>query len=621
MTDANQVSPFLSLIDERSNTAKASKPLVLGPQKLGYGDLAKRIGKLTGLFRRFGLATGDRVLLASQDDLAVVSFFFAMLRNGITSVVVDPGSTEKELETMIEAADVAAVVADDEVLDRIKDRPVMQQLNSIEIGGTKKGKAASLLGRFSRRASESDETLDSFPSLLDSVEEVSDLPDVIPETTTAYILFTSGTTSQPKGVEISHRALYAQMQTFVRQYGYNADSRLSNILPLHHTDGLTQGPVVAYVAEATVCRPLRFRVDRLEELLETIYADRVTHLITVPSVLALILNLSDECDWFDTSDFAFVISTAAFLDEKLWRDFEEKFDARVVNVYGLTETVCESFYCGPDETTRRIGTIGKPVDCAARIVDDTGKDLPPGEMGELILSGDHIMTGYFRMPQETSEVLKDGWFYTGDLASVDEDGFYWILGRKKNVIICGGINVYPEEVTQILRSLPGVLDAVTLGLEDDLWGERVVSCVIPVQGEDLSQQKLTEAFLELASQEKLPAEIILMEEFPRGPAGKVVLQDLKNQILARGKQSDLSQTKLDLETKVRETAARIFKVPFEEISLGSDPENTRGWSSLAHVEFLLQLEKEFEIRMSPQSIMNIKSVEDALHAVEREVAS
>ena len=454
------------------------------------------------------------------------------------------------------------------------------------------------------------------------MEPADDLPDSLPDSTVAYILFTSGTTSRPKGVEITHRNLFAQMATFVRQYGYDPDCRLLNVLPLHHTDGLTQGPVVVFTTAATVLRPLRFRVDALSEFLDLIYAERVTHLITVPSVLALILNVAEETgDCFDGEDFRFVISTAAFLDENLWRDFEARFLTQVVNVYGLTETVCEAFYCGPDEKTRRLGTIGKPVDCDARIVDDNGQEVPRGEIGELALKGDNVMKGYFQMPEETAAVLKDGWFLTGDLARLDADGFCTIVGRKKNVIITGGINVYPEDVTSVLRSLPKVLDAVTLGMEDPIWGERVVSCVVPKPGEMLEVQEIAGHFLEQASREKLPAEIHLFDDLPRGPAGKVLLEEVKSRILAQRQGSSGQGPARDLQERLLKTAAEVFKVPAEELSLTSNPENTKGWSSLAHVELLLTLEKEFGFRMSPQAIMTVKSLSDALSVVEKELAA
>lgn len=616
--DSNGMSVLPATYERIRKQVKGSKPFVIGPRKLTYGELFDRVGRLTSLFRAEGLASGDRVVIASSDDLAVITLFMALIRNGITAVILNSEGTSDELGTLISAADAKAIFADGAVIDQVS--LAQGEIRVVRIDAELQAAQKSFLGRLTgaRTASPSD----AYPGILDSLQPTEDLPEAIADSTVAYILFTSGTTSRPKGVEITHRNLFAQMATFVSQYGYDPDCRLLNVLPLHHTDGLTQGPVVVFTFGATVLRPLRFRVDALAELLDMVYAERITHLITVPSVLALILNLAEErADCFDGEDFRFVISTAAFLDEKLWRDFEARFATRVVNVYGLTETVCEAFYCGPDETTRKVGTIGKPVDCEARILDENGEDVAGGEVGELVLKGDNVMKGYFRMPEETAAVLKDDWFFTGDLARFDEDGFCTIVGRKKNVIITGGINIYPEDVTSVLRSLPKVLDAVTLGMEDPIWGERVVSCVVPKPGETLEVQDIARGFLDQASREKLPAEIHLFDELPRGPAGKVVLEEVRNQVLERHQGSSDQGPARDLQDRLLTTAAEVFKVSAEELSLSSNPENTKGWSSLAHVELLLTLEKEFGFRMSAQAIMTIKSLSDALAVVKKELAA
>ncbi|MGH7184942.1 MAG: AMP-binding protein, partial [Pseudomonadota bacterium] len=351
------------------------------------------------------------------------------------------------------------------------------------------------------------------------------------------------------------------------------------------------------------------------KILDAVYKYRISHFITVPSVMSLIASLSDDyLDAFTTPDFKFMISTAAHLDENLWRGFETRYRVRVVNVYGLTETVCESLYCGPDDATRKLGTIGKPIDSEARVVDEGGAHLPIGKVGELALRGDHIMKGYFGMPEETAKVLKDGWFHTGDLGWQDDDGFFHIVDRKKDVIITGGVNVYPEDVTGVMRGLPGVLDAVTFGLADDTWGEKVVSCVLAKDGETLSVEGLAQAFLERASRQKLPKEIYILDEFPRGPAGKVVTAQVKKMVeeLNRKPATGANGAAGSAEQRLIQIAAHSFKAASDSLNLGSNPDNTKGWNSLAHVEFLLGIEKEFGLRMTPQDIMNIRSLGDAL---------
>jgi long-chain acyl-CoA synthetase len=609
------LSPILAALDRIEQSAKPAKTYVAGLRDLSYGTLFDRVRRLTALFVKIGLARDDRVVISSKDDLALITLFVALVRNGITAVVLDPDAPAAELCKLVEAADAKALFLDDE---RAKsgdlDRVLRGDAVLTAIGPDEPAKK-SLFGALGKKSNGGGAA--TYPGLLAGLVPTNPPAGEIPDSTTAYILFTSGTTSRPKGVEITHRNLHAQMQTFIRHYGLTEQSRLMNLLPLHHTDGLTHGAFVSLLAGMTLYRPWRFSVDVLPNVLDGIYKHRITHLITVPSVLSLIASLGDDyLDSFTTPDLKFVISTAAYLDENLWRGFEQRYRVRVVNVYGLTETVCESLYCGPDDATRKLGTIGKPIDAEARIVDEAGVALPDGKTGELCLRGNHVMKGYFRMPEETAKVLKDGWFHTGDLGWRDEDGFFHIVGRKKDVIITGGVNVYPEDVTGVLRGLPGVLDAVTFGLPDETWGEKVVSCVLPAQGVVLTVEALAAAFLERASRQKLPKEIHILDDFPRGPAGKVVTALVKKKVedLAARPQAAGARAG-NVEERIIRVAARTFKASVEGLSLRSDAENTKGWNSLAHVEFLLGLEQEFGLRMSPQDIMKIRSLGDAVSIV------
>ena len=618
-------SPYVELFREIQTQVPSRKQFVEGSRTLSYGALFDRVAALTGVFQQMGLRIGDRAILCSNDDIAVVTIFMALLRNGITAVVLPPQAPAAELEPLIESADARALFLDVEAHERCNLDAVRRGDSTIvEIEPEKDEDAQGPLvrafaARFGRAKADGSEA--RYPGLLRSVPSNAEPVGHIPESTTAYILFTSGTTSKPKGVEISHRALFSQMSTFVRHYGMNADTRWLNVLPLHHTDGLTQGIVVAFTAGATAYRPLQFRVDRLPALLDLIYSKRITHFVTVPSVLNLILKLGDAyTDTFEGEDFRFVISTAAYLDADTWRQFEGKFGVQVVNVYGLTETVCESLYCGPDSGSRRIGTIGKPVDSDARIVDAEGRDVAAGSPGELILSGDHIMTGYFRMPEATAAVLKDGWFHTGDLAEIDEDGFYRIVGRKKDVIITAGVNVYPEDVTRVLRGMPEILDAVTFAMPDPDWGERVVACVVPAEGASPTEPQIANYFLDRASREKLPREIHIVDDLPRGPAGKVVVDQVKKLLEFQTAAQDGNGSAGSLEGKIFEAAAKAFKTSATDLSLNSSPENTKGWSSLAHVELLMTLESTFSVRFDPQDIMRISSLADAKRVLESKVA-
>jgi len=603
-------SPFAAAFDARLSQSR-SRFMVGRGGSLSYGALAERVARLTTLFARLGLAPSDRVVVASRDDCAVVSLFLALLRNGLTVVPLNPEARPAELARLVEAADPRALFLD-QALDGVPEAQLAgRRLVRIRPDALLDDPLRALLDRLRPLAADA-----PFPDLLRGCAPTDAAPAFDRETT-AYIIFTSGTTSRPKGVEISHRNLAAQMAAFARHYRLDADARIFNVLPLHHADGITQGAVLAFWVGGTILSPLRLRIDRVGELMERLHALDTTHLVAVPSMLSLLLDLGAHYrDAFRRPAFRFVVSTAAYLDANLWARFEETFGTRVVNVYGLTETVCEICYCGPDDATRRLGTVGKPVDAEVRVLDDDDRALPPGAPGELWLKGEQIMKGYFRMPAETTAVMRDGWFRTGDLATIDADGFVRIVGRKKDVISTAGMNVYPEDVTGTLRAMPGVADAVTFGAPVEPWGEQVVSCVIPALGATLSEREIAGWFLAHASPEKLPREIHLFDELPRGPSGKFVMAEVRRLVEERRAVRQRDAHAGSVATRVVAVAAAAFKCDPAALALDASAETTPGWSSLAHVEFLIGLEAEFDLRLEPGDVMRIHRLADAVALIE-----
>jgi long-chain acyl-CoA synthetase len=610
---ADDFAGFSEVFRYNGKFVAGSKVFTEGRQgrQLTYGAALDLTARMQTWFTQQGLKPGDRAIILSHDDLAVVTLFLACLRAGITAVIVSPEAGMEEQQNLIAAAKASAFLMDRDFVTRLQPAgAVLPILPDAEL------KAPGLVGRIMGK--KPDES--AFPGLVQALPPAAAPDDdPVPLDTVAYILFTSGTTSRPKGVEITHGNLLAQMKTFIRHYGYTPRSHLLNILPLHHTDGLTQGPVVAFVAGCTVFRPLRFSIDRLPALLNSLYKSRITHFIAVPAMLQLIEALSGkDTDIFRNESFRFIISTAGYLDPHLWARFESTFGVMVVNVYGLTETVCEALYCGPTPGSRKPGTIGKPVDTECRIVNDKGQDVPDGETGELWVRGPHIMKGYFEMPAETAEVLTaDGWFKTGDLCVRDTEGFYSIVGRKKNIIIVGGINIYPDDVANILRKLPGVLDAAVWGEHDDTWGETVAAAVLPQPGAALNAAQMSEEFLKHGAVTMLPRHIHIVAEFPRGPAGKVIVHDLRAQIEKIAAPARAAAQEQNLSAAVIAAAADSFKCPADSLTLQSTAETVKGWSSLAHVEFMLNLEKQFGIKVEPRDILSVHSIGDALAVVER----
>lgn len=585
-----------------------------------FGQLEEDIGGFAAFLTAKG-ASEARVLIATVDDRALLTTFFASILSGATAVIVDSRAPIAELSTLIEAADARVIVVDKDLLQRLKDNGSLSSIGvQVPVAESSPRKGGLRLFGAAKAA---EATGDDLLSVIARHSAAPGKPADCDEEAIAYILFTSGTTSRPKGVMISHRALFSQMRTFITNYGLSENSKVMNLLPFHHTDGLTQGATMCLLAGSTFVRPYAFTPDILPQMMQDMYKYAVSHVVTVPSVMALTKGLDDSFDQsFDYPEFRFLISTAAYLDPVLWKSCEERFGIQIVNVYGLTETVCETLYCGPSAENRRLGSVGKPIDSIAKILDDDGNELPDERSGELLVGGDHIMSGYFNNSKATEAVLKDGWFRTGDLAKRDADGFYYIVGRKKDLIISAGMNIYPEDVSGILRTIPGILDAVTFGEPDPLWGERAVSCVICDATIDPSVETIISEFLERGSRHKLPHDILKLESFPRGPAGKVVMSEI-HEIYRRSteRSKDHGDGGGDLNSRIYAIASDILRCAPDHLTRSSQAESVPGWTSLSHVELMLAIEEDFGFKLSAQEIMRFRTLGDVIDIVQRRMAA
>ncbi len=590
----------------RAASYKSNQPLLLvGRQTLTYGKLLERIGRLTRLFQEAGLHRGDRVMIATHDDLEAATLFLALLRNGMTTVLIDPASPAPAARKLIQAADVRGLFVD-HALHHAWQPEHQGFLLKIDADTDRKASLVDkLLGKKGPKISDPD----TYPGVMEQ-SEPGEPPTSIPRETDALILFTSGTTSQPKGVRLSHGNLIHHLGTLCRHFGYASSTRLLNFLPLHHTDGLTLGPLVAFWCGASVYRPAPFSIQNLPLLMDSIYTHRLTHWVANPTLLALIQRLGAEYrDSFRTPDFRFILSSAAYLDPGVWASFQEQFQVRIANMYGLTETVTGGLFCGPTDGTFRIGTVGKPIDCEIRLVDADGHNVSCGETGELLMRGGNIMQGYLNDHRGTAEVLKNGWFRTGDLATRDDDGFVRIVGRKKSLIITGGRNVHPLEVTEVLNRHPGIRDAVTFGEEDSTWGERVAAAVVPNNPGTLQPTEVVAFCRQELAPHKIPTHVYVLPHLPRTSSGKILVDDVR--ALAHGRETGSGQRGRCQIERLYDVAAHAFHLPMTELGPDSTPATTPGWDSLAHLNFVVALEEAFEVRFTPREIIALVSLGEA----------
>ena len=614
MTALNSYLDAVGLFNRLAAPAQAASLfLETGTQRITYNQLAERTKKLAALFNQHGLQEGDRIVVSIADEVETSLLFMALIGNGLTAVLIDPDAKASRVESIIETAQLAGIIADEAFFKQVPSARAIPFALVAKPDQPKKGQLfRKLLGQ-----SASTTTADTYPAIVNALAPTA-LPAHINPETVAYILFTSGTTADTKGVQITHKNLFSHLRTLSNVYGLNSESRLLNNLLLYHVDGIIQGPVLAAYRGIVCVRPVAFEINRIGELLDAVYKYRITHFVVAPTMLALIQRFAEGADdSFQTPDFRFIISVSSQLEENLWRSFSERFMVRIVNVYGLTETVTGGLFCGPSDDTYQIGTVGKPVDMEACIVDEAGHSVPDGVPGELLLRGDAVMKGYLRNEVATRAVLQDGWLYTGDIATRSTDGFYRITGRLKNIIVSGGVNIHPEEITEVLNTHPDVAESVSFGIADVVFGERLISCVVMNPGSVADELTLTAFCREQLEERKVPTAIYRLDSLPKGLSGKVQLNAVRKLVsqldqLATGDAPDYHEL-------VMEAASQVFKMSRSDLKPEDNSRSVAGWDSMAHLDFIIHLEKALGVEFSTAEIKVMNSLQYAETVARRKV--
>lgn len=341
---------------------------------------------------------------------------------------------------------------------------------------------------------------------------------------TAVLLYTSGTTGQPKGAELTHANIGSNVTACLGLFSPEPGDVIFGGLPFFHVFGQTCALNTAVRVGATITLVPKFEPGKA---LEVMGRDKVTVFMGVPTMYGALLHHPDR-ESTDTSSLRLCASGGSALPVEVLKGFEDAFGCKILEGYGLSETSPVASFNHP-HLERKPGSIGIAIEhVEIRLVDDDGAEVPQGERGEIEVRGPNIMKGYWGRPDATAESIDaDGWFATGDVATVDEDGFYYIVDRKKDLILRGGYNVYPREIEEVLYEHPAVLEAAVIGIEDEEWGEEVGAAVVLKEGQDVSTEDLQSFVKDQVAKYKYPRRVWFEDELPKGPTGKILKREIR----------------------------------------------------------------------------------------------
>jgi long-chain acyl-CoA synthetase len=508
--------------------------------RLTYRRLKGQVDRFAAGLADLGVKRGDRVAILLPNCPQTIIAYYATLSLGAAAVLTNPLYVERELVYQWSDAGVETAVVLDQLWPRVEKVRGQMPLKRVIVTGIQDYLPfpKNLLYPLKARR---DGTWTSVPRGADVISFKRLLSrgaapprvDLTPDDL-ACLQYTGGTTGLPKGAILTHRNLVAsvtQIRHFLLQGHEDATDKAVAILPLFHAYGMSGVMNLGvHLAATLVLLPLF----DLAMLVEAIRTERPTFFLGVPALYSALLNYPGG-DKIDLTSIRVCFSGAAPLPVEVMEEFEARTGARIAEAYGMTEAASVT-HVNPRRGLRKHGSIGVPiVGTDARVVDvEAGtRDLLPGQVGELIVKGPQVMQGYWNQPEATDEVLRDGWLYTGDIARMDEDGYFYIEDRKKDLIITGGYNVYPREVEEVLYQHPKVLEASVVGVPSRVRGERIKAFVVLKEGVTAKPSAIVEFCKERLAPYKVPKSVVFRDELPKSLAGKVLRRVLREEELAR----------------------------------------------------------------------------------------
>ncbi|HTD89612.1 MAG TPA: AMP-binding protein [Burkholderiales bacterium] len=474
-------------------------PYVIAPESgaiLTYAQLQRDSIQLAAVLFNHGLHKGDKVALMLHNSYQTARLLIGVMYAGFMAAPLNLLAQRSQLTYVLDHSDSKLVFTSEELAPRVRE---------------------ALTG-----VSRTIEVIAINPDATAIFETQAEpaLPDVN-EDDDALLMYTSGTTGKPKGCVLSNRSVVAGGEFTSSAHQLATHDRVLCAMPLYHINGQIVTTVAPLVHGGSVVMPHRFSASSYWEL---VIEHQCTWINVVPTIIAYLLNSDDPRDrGLDISRVRFCRSASAPLPPQQHRAFEAKFGIGIIETFGMTETNAPCFTNPYDRARRKIGSPGQAYGNEAKVTNpQTGLDLPPNTPGELMIRGDNVMTEYYKDPQATAQTLEpDGWMHTGDVGYLDEDGFVFVTGRIKELIIKGGENIAPREIDEALLKHPAVLEAAAVGIPDANYGQEIMACVVLKPGACCTLDELNAFSLNELGKYKTPKVIKFVDALPKGPSGKV----------------------------------------------------------------------------------------------------
>ncbi len=496
------------LIARSARFFKDKRAVVYQDQSLSFTEVNERANRLANALIGLGLRPKDRVATLMRNCLQYPEIEFACVKGSFPQIPLNPRLTGAEQLFQIDEPGAGALIVQHHYLELIK--PIREQLKKVKHFICFDGKEPSML--------DYDELLSSSkPEEPDGELETDDIGEV---------RYTSGTTGVPKGILLPYWSRLAITRNLLTDHlgGLTSEDRFIALQPLYHGAGWFILPV--WMKGVTHFIVPRYDADIAFDLIEK---ERITVVKTVPTVLVRLLD-SPDIRRRNLSTVRTIIYGGEPMPVERLKEAIEIFGMVFVNLYGQMEAPMTITWLGKEEHTgRHLSSVGRPCTFVqVKVVDNNDREVAPGEVGEVILKGDHQMTDYMNRPEDTAETIRNGWIYTRDLGTVDEDGYIYLTGgRKSEMIISGGLNIYPAEVEQELYRHPAVAEAGVISVPDPVWGEAVKACIVLKEGQHATEQEIISMCKEHMAGYKVPKSLDFFKELPRNAAGKIMYGELR----------------------------------------------------------------------------------------------